>query len=50
MGISVVGFVAVAAERGLELRKELETEYGIEDEKDDTQASGIGSRGGEAVS
>ena len=28
-GISVVGFFALAAKRGLELRKELEIEYGL---------------------
>ena len=29
-GITVVGFFALAAERGLELRKESEIEYGLE--------------------
>lgn len=33
LGISLVGFFAVGFERGLDLRKELETEYGIGDEK-----------------
>jgi hypothetical protein len=33
LGISIIGFFAVGGERGLELRKELETEYGIEDER-----------------
>ncbi|PQE04871.1 major Facilitator Superfamily protein [Rutstroemia sp. NJR-2017a BBW] len=33
LAFSIVGFFVVGAERGLELRKELETEYGIDDEK-----------------
>ncbi|PQE32926.1 major Facilitator Superfamily protein [Rutstroemia sp. NJR-2017a WRK4] len=33
LAFSIVGFFAVGAERGLELRKELETEYGIDEEK-----------------
>ncbi|OJD19089.1 hypothetical protein AJ78_00962 [Emergomyces pasteurianus Ep9510] len=37
LGISIACFFAVGAERGLELRKELDTEYGIDaqDKKDD---------------
>lgn len=33
LGLSIVGFIAVGGERGLELRKELETDYGIDDKK-----------------
>ncbi|PGH34742.1 hypothetical protein GX50_02422 [[Emmonsia] crescens] len=43
LGISIASFFAVGAERGLQLRMELETEYGIDGQgkKDDgTQASG----------
>ncbi|KAI1656232.1 major facilitator superfamily domain-containing protein [Daldinia decipiens] len=34
LGISLASFFAVAGEEGLELRKELETEYGINDQPD----------------
>ncbi|XXH06063.1 hypothetical protein Hte_012508 [Hypoxylon texense] len=34
LGISIVGFFAVGLERGLELRKTLDTEYGIDDSKE----------------
>ncbi|KAI9647931.1 hypothetical protein NHQ30_004320 [Ciborinia camelliae] len=41
LAFSLVGFFVVGAERSLELRKELETEYGIdEDKKTTTQDSG----------
>ncbi|ESZ92549.1 hypothetical protein SBOR_7075 [Sclerotinia borealis F-4128] len=33
LGFSLVGFFVVGVERGLELRKELETEYGIDEDK-----------------
>ncbi|CAG8960192.1 hypothetical protein HYFRA_00010671 [Hymenoscyphus fraxineus] len=33
LGLSIVGFIAVGGERGLELRKDLETEYGIDDKE-----------------
>lgn len=33
LGISLVSLMAVALERGLELRKELDTDYGMEREK-----------------
>lgn len=32
MGLSLIGFFAVGFERGLELRKTLDTDYGIDDE------------------
>ncbi|KAH8586114.1 major facilitator superfamily domain-containing protein [Bisporella sp. PMI_857] len=40
LGVSLVGFFLVGAERGLELRKELDTEYGINDEKSTTAEIG----------
>jgi hypothetical protein len=36
LAFSLVGFFVVGAERGLELRKELETEYGIDEDKKTT--------------
>ncbi|PSN74827.1 MFS general substrate transporter [Corynespora cassiicola Philippines] len=39
LGISLVGLFAVAGERGLELRKELDTEFGLDDEKKDSSNS-----------
>jgi hypothetical protein len=36
LAFSIVGFFVVGAERGLELRKELGTEYGIDEEKKTT--------------
>jgi len=33
LGISVFAFFAVAGEKGLELRKDLDTEYGLDDKK-----------------
>lgn len=35
MGLSIASLIAVAGEEGIELRSELETEYGIEEQKED---------------
>lgn len=43
LGISIISFFAVGLERGLELRKELSTEYGLDEMKQtprDAEASG----------
>lgn len=43
LGISIISFFAVGLERGLELRKELNTEYGLGERKQkprDADASG----------
>ncbi|OTA98520.1 hypothetical protein M426DRAFT_69671 [Hypoxylon sp. CI-4A] len=43
LGISVVGFLAVGLERGLELSTELHTEFGLDGDKADTPITGEGS-------
>ncbi|KAL3462036.1 MFS general substrate transporter [Aspergillus heterothallicus] len=45
LGVSLFGMIAVALERKLELRKELETEYGIEEDKGDKKASEEAEKG-----
>ncbi|KAL4925060.1 major facilitator superfamily domain-containing protein [Aspergillus undulatus] len=49
LGISLAGLLAVGMERRLELRKELETEYGIDDSsnKNTNNDDSSGERGGE---
>lgn len=47
LGLSIISFMAVGLERGLELRRELDTEYGLDERKQppgDTEGSGDAGR------
>lgn len=44
LAISLLAFLCVSGEKELELRKELETEYGLENDKDKSQGSATGDK------
>ncbi|KAI0894795.1 major facilitator superfamily domain-containing protein [Annulohypoxylon nitens] len=50
LGISAVSFLAVGLERGLELSTELNTEFGLDDDKTEVSRTGINEKGGRDLS